>query len=49
MNKQKYSYCEGDYTTEEYIDKSQAPYKSCAAYNSGEQHASWLTVCQVRL
>ena len=49
MNKQKCGHYRGDHTTEEYTDKSQAPYKSCAAYNSGEQHASWLTACQARL
>ena len=49
MNKQKYGYCGGDHTTEEYADKSQALHKSCAAYNSGEQHTSWLTACQARL
>jgi hypothetical protein len=49
MNKQKCGYCGGDHTTEECADKSQAPRKSCAACNSGEQHASWSTACQARL
>ena len=48
MNKQKYGYCGGDHTTEEYADKSQALRKSCAVY-SGGQYASWLTVYTARL